>query len=161
MGWVTVAEGTTFEMLGQARPAEVELPKGTPIRVVMELSQPAAFAFNTPGAEAIFRPVMPDGMELVDVHSEGWSTVIIEMRADPAFLVPLVAFVAAHWVGLSLAAIGLMVALGFLIAVVKVEAPEDLFKALAEPKKWITYALIAVAVIVGLRALGKGKGGLT
>jgi len=157
-GWVTVAQGTTFEMLGQARPADVELPKGTPIRVVMELSQPVAFAFNMAGAEAIFRPAMPDGMELVDVHSAGLSTVVVEMRADPAWLLPLVAFVAVRWVGLSLAAIGLMVALGFLIAVVKVEAPEELFEALAAPKKWIALALIAVAAIVGLRALGKARG---
>ncbi len=99
-----------------------------------------ASLFNLAGAEKIFAKVAPPGMVVTDVHGLGRQTVVVEMKvtasasqggvgwsdtkgiADMGILPALpviVAFIAAHWVGLSLAAIGIFLTLGILMGQVR------------------------------------------
>lgn len=40
---------------------------------------------------------MPEGLDLTDVHGEGWSTAVIEAESDPAWLIAILLFIKAHW----------------------------------------------------------------
>ena len=122
MAWKTIAEGTTFDTLKQTT-ADFELKKGTPVRFEMTLESPVAHLFDFAGAEAIFRPKMPKGLDLKDIYSpDNKYQVVIEAEADPIHLVAIVAFVQAHWLAISLITIGIMFALGFLITAIKIKA---------------------------------------
>ena len=145
MFWETIAEGTRIEDLWSVRARR--LAKGTRVRFTMTtktwLGIPTARAFDSPGSETIFRPVMPEGMRLLDVHSpDNRETVVVEAEVitNPAVTTAsIVAFVAANWFRLSLVAIGIMVALGFLITSIRIEAE-------VIPHMW-AMALIAIVII--------------
>lgn len=101
MGWQTAAEGTSFWDLKQTI-ADMELPKGSKMKVVMDLKLPLGWAFDAAGAELAFKPFVPDGMKLIDVYGEG-SKGIVEMEADPVWLVAALLFIEAHWVAIAIA----------------------------------------------------------
>ena len=81
---------------------------------------PVARAFDLAGAEWIFRYNMPEGLDLVDVHSDGDSKVVIEAEADPVWLLAIPAFIKAHWIAISLLSIGIMIGLSALVRSVSV-----------------------------------------
>lgn len=116
--WQTVAGGTNIWDLESAV-GELELPKGSRIRVVMDLKLPLAWAFDAAGAELIFRPFTPDGMALIDVYGEG-SQGIVEMEADPYWLLAFLAFVKAHWLAIIIAGFVLTVIIASIIVLVKI-----------------------------------------
>lgn len=150
----TVVEATSFDELKEIMP-RLEIPKGERIRFVMELNQPVAPAFDLAGAELIFGAVMPEGLTLIDVYGIGWTTAVVEAEVDPVWLPVVGAFLLAHWKGLALAAIGIAVALGFLILSIRV----DVTKAIeAAPKvaKWLAIGLGGAAVL-GLTLLAAKK----
>lgn len=149
MAWKTVAQGATIDSL-EAVVGDFELRKGCPIRYTMDLKLPLAKAFDLAGAEWLFKGVMPEGVALKDVHSAGWSTVVIEAEADPAWLLAALAFVKIHWIGLGLIAIGLTFTLGFLVMAIKMDVPEEFLKGAVEWTKWV---VIGLAVLVGYRLL--------
>ncbi len=153
MNWRTVAEGTSLDTLHNLVGDE-EFGKGVPIRFELSLNQPVARLFDLAGAEWLFKNKMPEGLDLIDVHSEGDSKVIIEAESDPVWLFAIVGFVKVHWLAISLIAIGITLALALLVTAVKVKAPE---KALAETK-WIfiAIAVIAVVLLAGFLVLRKG-----
>jgi len=109
------------------------LPKGTPLRVVMDLKLPVGRAFDLPGAELVFKRFIPPGLILKDVHSEGSRRAVVELEADPAWIPAVALFIARHWSGLILGAIGISLALSLLILSVRLEAPEKLL----EVPKWL------------------------
>lgn len=149
----TVAEAGSFEELDKVLP-QLEIPKGAKVRFVMELNAPVAPAFDLPGAEIIFGGAMPEGLELIDVYGEGWSTAVVEAESDPVHLAAIGTFLVAHWLGLSLAAIGIMVALGFLITSIRIDATE-VAEALPETAKWIAVGLGGIALIGLVSLLAK------
>ena len=128
----TVFEGPGLQSIRTVR--DVEIPPGHPFVIELVLAIPVARAFDLPLAERIFRPIMPPGLELQDVHSDGSSTVIIESltrdvstrhemgQAEMGFLPAVAAvagFLAVHWLGVSLSIIGISVALGFLVTTIR------------------------------------------
>lgn len=139
--FVTVAEASSFEELKEIMP-RLQVPKGGRVRFVMELNFPVAPAFDLPGAEIIFRQIMPPGLTLLDVWGEGWRTAVIEFEVDPAWLPAVASFLARNWLHLSLAAIGIVTALGFLVLSIRVDVTKVL-----EALPWVAIGLVSLAVI--------------
>lgn len=113
--WVMAAEGSSFSNL-QATIEDMELPKGAKVRVVMETRLP--WVFDMAGAELVVKPFVPEGMDLVDVWGEG-NTGIIEMEADPAWFLAVLAFIKVHWLAITLAGIALWALVSFIQVMVK------------------------------------------
>lgn len=141
-----IATADSFEELAEIMP-NLGIPKGKRVRVVMQLNAPVAPAFDLPGAELIFEAVMPEGLTLVDVWGEGWSTAVVEMEADPAWLVPIGSYLAIHWVALALAAIGLVI-LGVLIAGVAITVTGVIERL--PPWGWVAIGSIAIITVGGV-----------
>jgi len=126
MGWKTVAEGMSLSDLEQTV-ADMELPKGTKVRVVMDTWAPWAFDFAL--AEPVFRPFVPGGLELLDVWGEGGQGVV-EMEADPAWLIATIIFIKTHWLAITLAGLALAVLISFITVLIKVPAAAQIPVAL-------------------------------
>ncbi|MBT9133026.1 MAG: hypothetical protein DDT33_01557 [Firmicutes bacterium] len=160
MIWETIAEGTKLETLEVVR--QRRLAKGTRVRFHMTvrtpLGLPMARAFDLPGAEPIFRRVMPEGLELVDVHSpDNHEQVVIDARVTSNPIVTTTAillFVKANWLKLSLVTIGIVFALGALITAIRIDAEMI-------PYVWgitlVAIVLIAVVFIVAKAGLKTPK----
>jgi len=118
MGWQVVAEGTSIFDL-ESTVGELELPKGSKILVVMDLKLPLGWAFSLPGAEIPFKPFIPEGTTLVDVYGEG-SEGTIELEADPAWLLAVLAFIKAHWLAITIAGFVLATIITLIIVLVKI-----------------------------------------
>ena len=88
------------------------LQAGSPFIVEMQLKRtfPVAHLFNTPGVRSLFSGLMPPGLGLNSVHSNGSRTVVVETTTASAFgqtatmgaffLAPLLAFIGANWIRL-------------------------------------------------------------
>jgi len=120
MNWVTVAQGVNLFDL-EATVEDLELPKGARMKVIMDLKMPIGWAFDMAGAEFLFQPFVPDGMELVDVYGEG-SQGFVEMEADPAWLLVALAFIKAHWLAITIAGVSLALIISFITVAVKAPA---------------------------------------
>lgn len=150
MKFKQVAKAGSFQELAKVIP-DLELPHGERCRIVMQLNVPFAKAFDLAGAEHLFRPNLPAGLTLVDVWGEGWYTVVVEAESNLGPALPVIcAFLVQHWLGLSLATIGILVALGFIVATVallvtSVTAPE----AIPETAKWLVLGGVATVAVVG------------
>lgn len=100
--WVKAASGTSPDRL-RTHIADRELEKDTPVRWILDFKVPGiVYAMDLWGAEAIFRPFVPDGLELVDVYERDGKGYV-DMKADPAWLLAVVGFVKAHWLGIVIA----------------------------------------------------------
>ncbi len=117
--WQQAAVGTSLWDL-EATIADLNLQKGDRMRVEMDLKVPVGFLFDAAGAELLFKPVVPDGMDLVDVWGEG-SKAYVELEADPVFLVAALAFIKAHWVGIVIAGFLLAALVASIIVFIKIE----------------------------------------
>ena len=90
MAWRVVAEGTFSEL--RQLIADREYPKGTKIRVEMRTIVP--WAFDVAGAELLFKPFVPAGVDLIDVYGEG-EYGYADMVVDPPIaLLPLLLAIA-------------------------------------------------------------------
>ena len=152
----TVAEAGSFEELEGLMP-DLDVPKGGRIRITMELNQPVAPAFDLAGAEWLFEDVMPEGLDLIDVHGEGLTTVVIEGEADPVRLAMIPAFLVSHWLGLSLAVMGIAATLGFLLLAIKVDV-NKLVEAAPSVTKWLAIGAVGAAAIGVLAVVSKKRG---
>lgn len=150
--WVTVAEGTTLDTLVATVP-DREFGKDVPIRFELELKFPFAKLFDLAGAEAIFRSKLPEGLDLVDVHSQGNSKVIIEAVSDPVSLAAIVAFVAARWLAIALVTIGITLALGLLVIAIKVKSPEEFLEKGVDLVKWGVIGGLGIGSLLLVREL--------
>ena len=138
--WQIVAEGTSIFDL-ESIIGQMELTKGMKVRVVMDTWVP--WLFDTAGAELIFKPFVPDGLDLIDVYGESGQG-IVDMEADPAWLLAVVAFIKAHWVAITIAGFLLAAIISFIVVMVKVPAAAQIPVAL----------LVGVAIgVVGLIVL--------
>ncbi len=163
-------EGGSFDALRQAVPGAA-LRAGSPFIVQMGLKMPVAKAFDLAGAETLFRRVTPPGMDLVDVHSDGWSTVIVNMRvraeaaqapegsarmaALPA-VAAVVAFLAANWKILALLTIGLALTLGFLAT--SIRGFGEVTRVL---ERSILLVAVAAAAVIGITLIQRERSGET
>jgi len=120
MAWKFLAASDSFETFGDDVTEDMELPKGTPIRITMKFYLPIGYFFNLPGAEYLFRPVMPEGVDLVDVRANGAWGAIVEGVADPVWLIPLLTSI-KFWAGISLFAIGVAFALGVITSWIRAD----------------------------------------
>lgn len=116
--WQVVAQGINIWDL-ESTVGELHLPKGSRLQVVIDLKLPLGWAFDMAGAELIFRPFTPDGMTLIDVYGEG-SQGIVEMEADPAWLLAVLAFIQAHWLAITIAGFVLTAIIAAIIILVKI-----------------------------------------
>lgn len=101
MGWIIAAQGTSFSDLKETI-QDMELPKGTRMKVVMDLKAPVGESFNWAVSDWLAEKFVPDGMKFIDAYGEG-SQGTIEMESDPAFLLAVLAFIKAHWLFLIIA----------------------------------------------------------
>jgi len=141
--WVKVAEGTNIWNLSETI-EDMEFPKGTKMKIVMNCPG-FDWLFDMAGAELVFKPFIPDGWDLVDVYGENGQG-IVDMEADPAWLVATLAFIKAHWVAITIAGIVLTAIISLIVIFVK-------FPAVAAIP--ITLLVGAAAGIVGLIFLSK------
>ena len=111
MAWEVWAQGTGLQDLA-AVISDRPLPKGSRARVVLDLTLPVAYAFDLAGAELVFRPFIPDGMDLVDVWGEGARRGIVEMESDPAWLLAILLFLKAHWLAITIGGLLLTTIIG-------------------------------------------------
>ncbi len=116
MEWQTVAQGVSIWDLEQTV-ADMELTKGTKVRVVMDTWAP--WAFDVWGAELVFKPFIPEGLDLIDVYGENGQG-IIDMEADPVWLVAALAFIKAHWLAITIAGFALAAIISLITVMVKV-----------------------------------------
>lgn len=144
--WQIAAQGINIWDL-EATVADMKLPKGSRIQVVMDLKLPLGWVFDVAGAELIFRPFIPDGTTLVDVYGEG-SVGIVEMEVDPAWLLAVLAFIKAHWLAIVIAGFVLTAIIAMITVLVKIAV------APALPVAGIAIAGgLAVITILGLAAI--------
>ena len=114
--WQIVAQGTSIFDL-ESTIGQMELIKGTKVRVVMDTW--ASWAFDVAGAELVFQPFVPEGLDLIDVYGESGQG-IIDMEADPAWLLAVVAFIKAHWIAITIAGFLLAAIISLITVMVKV-----------------------------------------
>ena len=110
MAWQMVAEGVSLYDLRQTV-ADMDLPKGSKIRVVMDTW--AWPVFDLAGAELAFKPFVPDGVELIDVYGESGQG-IVDMEADPVTLAAVIVFIKAHWLALTILGLALAAIISFI-----------------------------------------------
>lgn len=115
--WQEVAEGINIWDL-QATVADMELPKGTKMKIIMDLKVPIGGMFNWAVADWLAEKFVPDGMVFIDAYGEG-SQGIVEMEADPAWLLAVLAFIKAHWIALTIAGFLLAAIIASIIILVK------------------------------------------
>lgn len=148
--WQTVAEGTNIWDL-ESTIGELHLPKGSEMRVEINLTMPVGWAFDIAGAELVFQPFIPAGMDLVDVYGEG-SKGYIDMEADPAWLLAALAFIRAHWLAITIAGFVLTAIIASIIVLVKIAvAPALPVAAIA-----IAGGLIVASILLAKQIPRKG-----
>lgn len=132
MAWKTVAEGRSIAELQQLV-ADMELTKGTKMKVIMDT--PVPWAFDIAGAEFAFQSLVPDGMMLKDVYGEAGKG-IVELEADPAWLVAVLLFIKAHWLAIIITGFVLVAIISFIRVMVEVAVAPS--------------AIPAVAILIGI-----------
>lgn len=154
MTWQLAAQGTNFDSL-QTQIADRELPKGTKVLVEMDLIGPdwVNSAFDALGAESFFSGKVPSGMSLVDVyHNSGKGYALME--ADPAFLLPVITFVAANWGAILITFLTFSVLLALAIAFVRIwawVATAGPWEILSNPLVWAVVIGVGVVMLVRRR----------
>jgi hypothetical protein len=146
--WTEVARGTNIWDL-ESTIGEMHLPKGSHIKVVMDLKLPLGWAFDAAGAEQIFRPFVPDGTSVVDVYGEG-SQGIVELDVDPAWLLAVLAFIKANWVAIMIAGFVLTAIIMSIIILVKI--------AVAPALPVAAIAIIGALALGGIVLAGRRRG---
>jgi len=145
MAWKLLAESDSIETLGDDIVEDIELPKGTRVRIAMDFILPVGYFFDLPGAEYIFRPIMPEGIELIDVHANGAWGATIEGAVDPPWLLASLAFIKVHWLVISLITIGITFALAELIRSIRFSGDvPSLAENIATILKWGALGVVGV-----------------
>ncbi len=142
--WIKVAEGPS---LGELSPivADMNLTKGTRMRVVMNTWAP--WLFDMAGAELAFAGSVPEGMDLIDVWGEGGQG-IVELEADPIWMVAALAFIKLHWVALIIGVLA-----GFVLGAITTAVVVFILKVPAVAQIPVLLIIGAAIGIVGLALL--------
>lgn len=147
MAWQTVAQARNISEL-QSLIGEMELPKGTRMKVIIDLKVPIGWAFDFIAAEWLAQGFVPDGMILVDVRKGGISKGIVELEADPTWLLAVLAFIRAHWLALAIAGFTLWFIVSLITITIKMPA-------IVQAPFWLLAG--AALGIVGLMMLNQNK----
>lgn len=111
------------------------------------LGVPIARAFDLPGAEAIFRAILPPQLRVVDVHSpDDRDQVVVEAiveNPDPISTKLLVGAIVARWTGKSLLVIGIGLALGAIIIAIRIDT-----ELIPEMHFWTIVGVVVVVLIL-------------
>ncbi len=121
----------------------MKLNPGDKVLVTMDLKLPMGWAFDAAGAELLFKPLMPDHMNLIDVWGED-SVGYVEMEATSPPLAAVLAFISNHWLAILIAG-AVIAALVFLVTVSVKTAV-----SIAQTPTWV----VASLVIAGIALLG-------
>jgi hypothetical protein len=138
----TIAVGTSFDQI-DAILKDKDIPTGDKVRLTIDLKAPMAKFFDLAGAEQILEKTgkVPKGFKLLDAHSDGWTTVVMEAEA-----------IGAPVVVMLIAAAAIIGTLALLIATIKVDSTglADLPKKISDTAKWLGIGAIAVggAIVV-------------
>ena len=152
MEWITVAEGDSFFNLSRFT-SDMELPKGTKVRVIMDWRPPLDKILDLAGMEHVFAPLVPQGLDLIDVYSEG-GRGIVDMEADPAWLAPVLIWIGAHWSSIAITSGLVLAVLGLAILWIRVLVllPQEPIRDIQE---WAKYAIIGLIVVGVLYVVSK------
>lgn len=122
--WVKVAQGTSPDKL-RALIGDRELPRDTLVKWELDFKIPGiARLLDLWGAEAIFRPFVPPGLELVDVCERGGKG-IVDMKVSGTWLLAIVAFVKAHWLAIVIG--GFLITLAVRLITMFIQIIEQVF----------------------------------
>lgn len=148
MRWIKAAEAHSFEEL-ELLVADRELQKGEQVKVFFDFKVPGvAKAFDAWGAEQVFSPFIPEGMDLVDVYEEEGKGVVL-LEADPAWLVAVLLFIKSHWLALTIGGVILAVAIAAIVIFIKVEGNMTMF--------WLIVGLGVVGIaLIGFALMKRG-----
>ncbi len=164
-GLTTIFEGDSLDSIQPSIDAATELKPGAPFIIEMDLRLPVARAFDLAGAESIFRSKMPPGIDLLDVHSSGSRRVIVQARVQSVqaqdgyaasaaiVLAAIGAFIAAHWVAISLLSIGVFVSLAFLVTAIRGKSI-TVSSPIGEVADLLKWGAIAAVVVWGIKQFG-------
>lgn len=141
--WELVAEGPLGDI--QAKVADRELPKGTRVKMIMDLALPVGSIFDAAGAEWIFRPFVPDGFDMVDVYGDGSSKGVVEMEADPGWLLAAISFIRANWAAIIIS--------GFVLGVIVVMARMFIL-IVGAAEDWLPVILLIGGIVLVLAIIG-------
>lgn len=154
MGWQKVAESDSFETLEDSLSGDMELPTGTKVRLTMDLSMPVGYLFSAPGVEYIFRPFMPEGISLVDVHADDNWKAVVEGEANSPWLLAVIAFIGRHWVAITIGGFLLYLLVNWVRCDVKV--PASPLGDIATIAKWTAVGVLGflgIKLLSGVRGL--------
>jgi len=140
MTWTTIMQGNSLEEFKTCTPTIADLPKGTKLQLTINTTIPVAPIANVLGAEWLAEQLLGNDCRVIDVRSEGWYKVIVDMEA--LGLHPVI-------IGMLIAAA--LFAFGFAIAYVVLEGE------VPAPLGWIKWAAIGLVVIAALVYLPKPK----
>lgn len=112
MTWEVLAQGSPEEF--ELNPPAIELAKGTRIRLEMDTSPfPVAPLANLWGAEWVYDKLFNEaGAAILDVRSDGWYTIIVDMEADPVWVPLLIAVILAIVIAYGIHELKLMAEIG-------------------------------------------------
>jgi len=154
MAWTLVGEGNSLDDL-KLLVADRELPRGTKVKFQLRLNLPVGYIFDVAGVEAIFRPQMPEGLELKDVRGDGWWEATIDAAANSPALGAIILFIKAHWLALVIGGFA------FYLILSNIKFFADFATGLAKALPWILILVLVTLVIFVAKGL-KGlplKGG--
>lgn len=145
MAWRTLAQGNTLEEFQGSSPPVSELPKGTKLRLTLEMPwyAPIAPLADLWGAEWVAQRMLEEGVIVEDVEGIGLNTIVVHMRAASP-VVPIIWAIVAI-IGLITIAIIVIKLEGLLP-----ELPPELFEAI----KWVAIAIITLA---GIKVITRPK----
>lgn len=138
MAWEVLAQGPPEEF-GLSPPA-IELGKGTRMRLEMDTSPfPVAPLADLWGAEWVYDKLFNQaGAVILDVRSDGWYTIIVDMEADPVWVPLLIATILAIVIAYGIRELKLMAEIG---------VPSPVISNIATIVKWAAIGVVGVAGI--------------
>lgn len=145
MAWTLVAQGNNFDDLSSTI-GEIYLPKGAKLRTEMTFGVPVVWhAMNLPGVHYLFKPFVPEGMDLVRVYGEDGKG-FVEMESDPAWLLAVLAFIKKTWFSIIIAGfvIGVVITMIRIFALIPQTIPH------IPPIAWIALAGVGIALLVAV-----------
>ena len=158
MATVVVAEGPNLEELEvTAKGFGKKIKHDAIFEIIIQTPAwaPIAPVFDAFGAEKIAAPIYAKTKGiLMDVSAEGWYKVVLTMKANAFHLTPAVL------AGLA----SVLIATGIVVALVKIEAPEEALQSLVSLAQYAVIGLVVVSVMAvafvaykNARALGIAK----
>jgi len=137
MTWQTIMQGNSLEEFKNCTPTIADLPRGTKLQLAINTTIPVAPIANVLGAEWLAEQLLRNECRVIDVRSEGWYTVIVDMEALGLAPVILGMIIAA-----AIFAFGFAIAYVVLKGIIPIPSLDWI--------KWVAIGLVAVAVLVYL-----------